>query len=146
MRAARQQSRTRSGVSTAVRGLFAGGTVLCDGAMGTMLYGRGVFINRCYDELNVSMPDPVRSVHTEYLQAGAVIIETNTFGANAVRLERFGLERRVRELNLAGVRLARECVDADARQAGQRSLRRGSDRPAGRAPGPRLAKSSEGEA
>jgi len=78
--------------------------------MGSMLYGRGVFINRCYDELNVTQPDLVREVHTEYLQAGARVIETNTFGANRVRLERYGLEARVRELNLAGVKLARECV------------------------------------
>ena len=85
-------------------------TVLCDGAMGSMLYGRGVFINRCYDELNVSQPELVRAVHGEYLQAGAAVIETNTFGANRVRLARYGLEGRVRELNLAGVRLARECV------------------------------------
>ena len=85
--------------------------VLCDGAMGSMLYGRGIFINRCYDELNVSQPDLVRAVHTEYLQAGAEIIETNTFGANAIRLERFGFEGRVRELNVAGVKLARECVE-----------------------------------
>ena len=99
--------------AAAVAALFAGsesGTaVLCDGAMGSMLYGRGIFINRCYDELNVSQPDLVRSVHLEYLQAGAVVVETNTFGANAIRLERFGFEARVRELNLAGVRLAREC-------------------------------------
>ena len=88
----------------------AAGTVLCDGAMGSMLYGRGVFINRCYDELNVSQPELVRGVHTEYLQAGAQVIETNTFGANRVRLARYGLEERVRELNLAGVKLARECV------------------------------------
>ena len=78
--------------------------------MGTMLYGGGVFINRSYDELNVSQPDLVRAVHMEYLQAGAEIIETNTFGANAFRLERYGLADRVRELNLAGVRLARESV------------------------------------
>jgi homocysteine S-methyltransferase len=78
--------------------------------MGSMLYGRGVFINRCYDELNVSQPELVRAVHTEYLQAGAVVIETNTFGANAMRLERYGLEGRVWELNVAGVRLARECA------------------------------------
>ncbi len=94
-------------------GLFEGdnaGTVLCDGAMGSMLYGRGVFINRCYDELNVSQPELVRGVHTEYLQAGAQVIETNTFGANRLRLARYGLEERVRELNLAGVKLARECV------------------------------------
>jgi methionine synthase I (cobalamin-dependent)/5,10-methylenetetrahydrofolate reductase len=96
------------------------GPVLCDGAMGSMLYGRGIFINRCYDELNVSQPELVRAVHTEYLQAGAEIIETNTFGANAVRLERYGLEARVRELNLAGVRLARECVDSlREKQAGE---------------------------
>ncbi len=91
--------------------LFEGGTVLCDGAMGSMLYGRGIFINRCYDELNVSQPEMVRAVHLEYLQAGAVVIETNTFGANRLRLERFGLEERVVELNQAGVRLARETVN-----------------------------------
>jgi methionine synthase I (cobalamin-dependent)/5,10-methylenetetrahydrofolate reductase len=85
--------------------------VLCDGAMGTMFYGGGVFINRCYDELNVSQPELVRSIHAQYLQAGAEIIETNTFGANSFRLERYGLADRVRELNLAGVKLARQCVD-----------------------------------
>jgi len=85
--------------------------VLCDGAMGTMLYGGGVFINRCFDELNVSQPEIVRGIHQQYLQAGARIIETNTFGANAVRLERYGLTDRVRELNLAGVKLARESVE-----------------------------------
>ena len=93
--------------------LFEGknaGTVLCDGAMGSMLYGRGVFINRCYDELNASQPELVRAVHMEYLQAGAQVIETNTFGANRLRLARYGLEERVRELNLAGVKLARDCV------------------------------------
>ena len=96
------------------------GPVLCDGAMGSMLYGRGIFINRCYDELNASQAELVRAVHTEYLQAGAEIIETNTFGANAVRLERYGFETRVRELNLAGVRLARECVDSHReKQAGE---------------------------
>jgi methionine synthase / methylenetetrahydrofolate reductase(NADPH) len=66
--------------------IFGTRTVLCDGAMGTSLYARGIFINRCYDELNLSQPDLVRTVHEEYLQAGAEIIETNTFGANAVRL------------------------------------------------------------
>jgi methionine synthase I (cobalamin-dependent)/5,10-methylenetetrahydrofolate reductase len=88
-----------------------GRTVLCDGAMGSMLYGRGIYINRCYDELNLSQPEVVRQVHTEYLQAGAAVIETNTFGANAVRLERYGLEGKVAEINRAGVRLARECVE-----------------------------------
>jgi len=94
-----------------VRKLFNGAPVLCDGAMGTMLYARGVFINRCYDELNLSQPELVRAIHTEYLQAGAEVIETNTFGANAFRLEHFGLGDKVREINLAGARLARECVN-----------------------------------
>ena len=97
-----------------VEGFGEGGTirpVLCDGAMGTMFYGGGVFINRCYDELNVSQPELVRGTHVEYLQAGARIIETNTFGANSVRLERYGMADRVREINLAGVRLARESVE-----------------------------------
>ena len=57
--------------------------MLCDGAMGTLLYAKGVFINRCYDELNVSQPELIRGVHQEYLHAGAEIIETNTFGAKA---------------------------------------------------------------
>ena len=96
----------------AVGSLFARErTVLCDGAMGTMLYDQGVFINRCFDELNLSAPDMVRSVHTQYLHAGAEVIETNTFGANAIRLARFGLAEKVREINVAGVRLARECAE-----------------------------------
>ena len=95
----------------ATDGLFDGATVLCDGAMGTMLYARGVFINRCYDELNLSQPELVREVHAEYLQAGAEVVETNTFGANAFRLEMHGLKDKVREINLAGVKLARECVE-----------------------------------
>jgi methionine synthase I (cobalamin-dependent)/5,10-methylenetetrahydrofolate reductase len=91
--------------------LFAGATVLCDGAMGTMLYARGVFINRCYDELNLSQPELVREVHAEYLQAGAEVVETNTFGANRFRLEHYGFQDKVREINVAGVKLARECVE-----------------------------------
>jgi homocysteine S-methyltransferase len=79
--------------------------------MGTMLYARGVFINRCYDELNLSQPELVREIHAEYLQAGAEVIETNTFGGNAFRLELHGLKDKVREINIAGVRLARECVN-----------------------------------
>jgi methionine synthase / methylenetetrahydrofolate reductase(NADPH) len=95
----------------AVDRLFAGGTVLCDGAMGTMLYARGVFINRCYDELNLSQPELVREIHTEYLQAGAEVIETNTFGGNRFRLGLHGLQDKVREINIAGVALARACVN-----------------------------------
>jgi len=78
--------------------------------MGTMLYERGILIDRCYDELNLSQPETVASVHAEYLQAGAEIIETNTFGANAYRLERYELSNKVRGINLAGVRIARQCV------------------------------------
>jgi homocysteine S-methyltransferase len=84
--------------------------VLCDGAMGTLLYAKGIFINRCYDELNLSQPDLIRSIHHEYLQAGAEVIETNTFGANAFRLDRHSLAERVRAINLAGVKTAREAA------------------------------------
>ncbi|MBX6358687.1 MAG: bifunctional homocysteine S-methyltransferase/methylenetetrahydrofolate reductase [Acidobacterium ailaaui] len=90
--------------------LFQNRTVLFDGAMGTMLYSRGVFINRCYDELNLSQPELVRSIHDEYLQAGAEIIETNTFGANRFRLARYGLQDQVTAINQAGVRIARQAV------------------------------------
>ncbi|MBW4043872.1 MAG: bifunctional homocysteine S-methyltransferase/methylenetetrahydrofolate reductase [Acidobacteria bacterium] len=94
--------------------------VLCDGAMGTSLYARGVFINRCYDELNLTEPELVRSIHEEYLQAGAEIIETNTFGANRFRLLRYGLENKVEEMNRAGARIARQAVEHLAeKQAGQ---------------------------
>src|ERR1700678_1990414 len=84
--------------------------VLCDGAMGTLLYSKGVFINRSYDELNLSQPDLIRAVHHEYLQSGAEIIETNTFGANAFRLARHSLADKVRDINKTGGRLAREAV------------------------------------
>src|ERR1700730_16441907 len=84
--------------------------VLCDGAMGTLLYSNGVFINRCYDELNLSQPDLIRGIHHEYLQAGAELIETNTCGGNTFRLARHGIENKVRDINLAGANLAREAA------------------------------------
>jgi homocysteine S-methyltransferase len=90
--------------------IFGERIVLFDGAMGTMLYARGVFINRCYDELNLSQPELVRSIHEEYLQAGAEIVESNTFGANSFRLLRHGLQDKVFEINQAGARLARQAV------------------------------------
>lgn len=105
-------------MESAVDKLFAGETVLCDGAMGTMLYSCGVFINRCYDELNIAQPELVRSVHEHYLQAGAQVIETNTFGANAFRLEGFGLQDKVAEFNRAGAAIARQCVQAAAEKRG----------------------------
>jgi homocysteine S-methyltransferase len=113
--------------------------------MGSMLYGRGIFINRCYDELNVSQPELIREVHTEYLQAGAVVIETNTFGANAVRLERYGLEGRVWELNTAGVRLARQCVEQMREKHASEAFVAGAIGPLGVRLGPE-SKVTEGEA
>ena len=91
--------------------LASGSPLLCDGAMGTMFYARGIFINRCYDELNLSEPQIVRELHEEYLLAGAELIETNTFGANAARLKRFDLQGKVAEINAAGVRLARAAAE-----------------------------------
>src|SRR6202521_1926194 len=84
--------------------------VLCDGAMGTLLYAKGIFINRCYDELNLSQPDLIRGIHHDYLQSGAEIIETNTFGGNSFRLTRHSMASQVHHINLAGARLAREAV------------------------------------
>src|SRR6202035_3828666 len=84
--------------------------VLCDGAMGTLLYAKGIFINRSYDELNLSQPDLIRGIHHEYLQAGAEIIETNTFGGNSFRVARHSLADKVRDINHAGVRIARDAA------------------------------------
>src|SRR5262245_56720335 len=93
--------------------------VLCDGAMGTLLYGQGIFINRCYDELNTSQPDLIRQLHHQYLQSGAEIVETNTFGGNRFRLERHSLGSKVHEINFSGARLAREAAKSfDAWVAG----------------------------
>ncbi|MGC2695014.1 MAG: bifunctional homocysteine S-methyltransferase/methylenetetrahydrofolate reductase [Candidatus Angelobacter sp.] len=88
------------------------GPVLCDGAMGTLFYAKGVFINKCYDELNLTQPDMVRNIHQEYLNAGAAVIETNTFGGNSFRLARHGLADQVAEINRKGAALAREAADA----------------------------------
>ena len=100
--------------------IFANRPVVADGAMGTVLYARGIFINRCYDELNLSDPGLILSVHEEYLQAGADLLETNTFGANRFRLARHGLAGKVAEINAAGVRVAREAVEhLKDKQAGE---------------------------
>src|SRR5437764_704720 len=95
------------------------GPVLCDGAMGTVLYAKGIFINRCYDELNCSQPELIRGIHHEYLQAGADIIETNTFGANPARLGRHSMGERTRDINRAGAQVARDAAKSfDALVAG----------------------------
>src|SRR5580700_11598663 len=90
------------------------GPLVLDGAMGTQLYERGVLYSACFEELNVSRPALVSKVHEDYLRAGAQVLETNTFGANALRLGKYGLAGRVRELNLAGVRVAREAAAGQA--------------------------------
>ena len=92
--------------------------VVFDGAMGTMLYARGVFINQCYDELNTRAPDLVRAVHAEYVQAGAEVIETNTFGANRVKLTQYGLESHMGDFNRAAARLARDVAGDSCLVAG----------------------------
>src|SRR3954467_6659764 len=92
--------------------------VLFDGAMGTMLYGKGVFINQCYDELSLRAPDLVRDVHKAYVKAGAQVLETNSFGANRLRLAQFGLDKQVREINAAAVRVARDAAGDKALVAG----------------------------
>jgi methionine synthase / methylenetetrahydrofolate reductase(NADPH) len=94
-----------------VRALLSGRILVCDGAMGTMLHAGGVSLDRSLPELNLSHPDLVRSIHRAYIAAGAQIIETNTFGASRFRLARHGVSDRIAEINLAGVRLAREAIE-----------------------------------
>ncbi len=98
---------------------LAQGIVLFDGAMGTMIYSKGVYINRCFDELNLSEPGLIADIYRGYVEAGADVIETNTFGANRYKLRRFGFEDRIAEINVRGVELAREAVGlADVLVAG----------------------------
>jgi methionine synthase I (cobalamin-dependent)/5,10-methylenetetrahydrofolate reductase len=94
------------------------GVLVVDGAMGTQLYERGVLYSACFEELNVSRPELVGKVHEDYIRAGSQVIETNTFGANALRLEKYGLQARVRELNAAGVQVARAAAAGQAYVAG----------------------------
>jgi homocysteine S-methyltransferase len=89
-----------------------------DGAVGTRLYDKGIYINRSYDELNLLSPDLVREVHEEYVKAGADIIETNSFGATRFKLQPYGLESKLREINIAAARLAREAAGTKAMVAG----------------------------
>ncbi len=91
---------------------------LFDGAMGTMLYSKGVFINKCYDELNVRNPEIVLEIHRQYVRAGAEIIETNTYGANHVKLHGFGIEDELRDINIRGAELARKAAGDSVYVAG----------------------------
>jgi homocysteine S-methyltransferase len=84
--------------------------LVCDGAMGTMLYARGIFLNRSFDELNLTQPDLVAEVHQAYVRGGADVIETNTFGANRVKLGAFGLAERVHAINVQGAKIARHAA------------------------------------
>jgi methionine synthase / methylenetetrahydrofolate reductase(NADPH) len=98
--------------------------VMFDGAMGTMLYARGVFINQCYDELVLRAPDLVREIHAAYVKAGAEVVETNTFGANRAKLAQYGLEGQVASINQRAAELARDA-------AGDRRLVAGAVGPLG---------------
>jgi methionine synthase / methylenetetrahydrofolate reductase(NADPH) len=92
--------------------------IVFDGAMGTQLYNKGVFINQCYDELNLRAPDLVRDVHKAYKKAGAEVLETNTFGANRIKLSQYGLESQVAAINIAAAKIARDVAEDDLLVAG----------------------------
>src|SRR4051812_33710986 len=107
---------------------LAAGPILGDGAMGTMLYAAGASLDESFDALNISRPDMVLAVHRAYLEAGADLIETNSFTANRFKLEHFGFGNRVREINRKAVRLAREAREI----TGSSALVAGSVGPSGR--------------
>ncbi|MGB7875446.1 MAG: homocysteine S-methyltransferase family protein, partial [Anaerolineales bacterium] len=96
--------------------LFGNTPLLADGAMGTVLHGRGVGFDKCFDELNITSPAVVGEVHREYIEAGAQIILTNTFGANRYKLGKHGLDGKLAEINKAGVELARRVVAASFKE------------------------------
>ena len=105
------------------------GLLISDGAMGSLLYERGVFVTQNFEQLNVSRPDVVKKIHADYLEAGAQILQTNTFGANRFRLERYGIVGEVARYNIAGAKLAKEVAGGHAYVAG-------SIGPTGLVPGP----------
>jgi methionine synthase I (cobalamin-dependent)/5,10-methylenetetrahydrofolate reductase len=98
--------------------LADGHVYLFDGAMGTMLYSKGIFINRCYDELNLKDPELVFDVHRAYIRAGAEILETNTYGANRSKLSGYGLGEQLRDINARAVEIARKAAGDAAYVAG----------------------------
>jgi homocysteine S-methyltransferase len=102
--------------------------LLCDGAMGTLLYARGIAYEQCFDELNLTRPELIQGIHSEYISAGAQIIETNTFGANRAKLEAYNLQGRVRDINRRAVKLAREAREI----SGQSVFIAGAVGPSGR--------------
>src|SRR5438309_5879595 len=92
--------------------------LVCDGAMGTMLYAKGVFINKSFDALNLTRPELVGEVHEEYVRAGADIVETNTFGANRIKLGSFGIADKLHAINERGATIARGAAGDRAYVAG----------------------------
>ena len=98
--------------------LLAKQVVLADGAMGSMLYNQGVFVNRCFDSLNLEDPSLVQNIHEAYVAAGVDLIETNTFGANAFRLAKYGLVEDMERINRAAVRIARQASQGRVLVAG----------------------------
>jgi methionine synthase / methylenetetrahydrofolate reductase(NADPH) len=98
--------------------LLAKGIVIGDGAMGTMLYSKGVFVNTCFDELNLTNPNLVKEIHQQYVHSGADFIETNTFGANEFKLARFGLADKVEQINAVAVKIAKESAGDKVLAAG----------------------------
>ena len=93
---------------------LAEGPLLFDGAMGTMLHSQGASLDRCFDELNLTHPAMIIEVHRAYIEAGAQVVETNTFGANRLKLSEHGLHDKVTEINRAGVELARRAAEASS--------------------------------
>jgi len=91
------------------------GPILCDGAMGTMLYQKGISFERCFDELNLSAPELIGEIHRAYIKAGAEIVETNTFGANRYRLAAYGLEKQVVKINRQGAKIARDAREIEGK-------------------------------
>src|SRR6476620_4394469 len=98
--------------------LDSDGVYVFDGAVGTRLYDKGIYINRSYDELNLVAADLVREVHDEYVKAGAAVIETNSFGATRHKLQPYGLESKLGEINIAAATIAREAAGESVYVAG----------------------------
>ena len=101
-----------------LKDLLSQRVIIGDGAMGTMLYARGVFVNTCFDELNLTRPNLIKDIHEQYVAAGADFIETNSFGASEIKLAKFGLSDKVEQINCAAGEIAKECTAGKVLVAG----------------------------